>query len=364
MMKIVHIVNEGLFGGVLRVALAQSHVMNMLGFDSQILLLFSLRIPRDVLTKYYKARVLIIKENVIPQFLHDITNPILREVFGRYLRKVMLASTPDIIILHNLTGLYLAEYLKKLSNAKLVLYIHNPTSPPSLTNLVKAIKTRYRYPLDFINSIDMVITSSFKMRNFVRYMFGLDAYVIPPGCDPVIKPPENKDKIVLVPQRISTGKRIHEISKLLTRCKSAFVTVFAGSSHYSSQRAISLIKKSGLKHLFIIINPSDKGLEQLYKRALCSITIVREPFGMPIIESASYGTPPIAPRDAGASELFEHGVHGFFFEYESSIPDYVDELVFNPELAIKMGYVSWKICKERYTWQSHVMNLVNVIKKL
>jgi glycosyltransferase involved in cell wall biosynthesis len=85
---------------------------------------------------------------------------------------------------------------------------------------------------------------------------------------------------------------------------------------------------------------------------------------MPIIESASHGTPPIAPKDAGASELFEHGVHGFFFDYEDVIPDYVDEFVFNPELAMKMGHAGWKICRERYTWQNHIMKLVDIIKRL
>jgi len=360
-MKVVHIVNEGLFGGVFRVAFAESHYMNISGYSSYVLLLFNIRIPRDVLIKYYKAKILFIKKNHFPQSLQEFGNPILREMLGKYLRKVMLTNNPDILMLHNLTALPLAQYLKKLSDAKLILYVHNSTNPPSLMNLVRI---ENKYFLNSLDLIDAIITSSSKMKIWVRELFEVNAYVVPPGCDVIAKPSESKDKIVLVPQRLSVGKGVHVISKLLTRCKSKFITVFAGSSHYSSQRAINLIRRSGLKHSYIVLNPNDKELEELYKKALCSITISREPFGMPIIESASYGTPPIAPKDAGASELFEHGVHGFFFDHEGAIPEYVDEFVFNPELAIKMGHASWKICRERYTWQNHVMKLIDIITKL
>jgi glycosyltransferase involved in cell wall biosynthesis len=360
-MRILHIVNEGLFGGVLRVALAESHFMNMSGYSSYVSLLFNLRIPRDVLMRYHKAEVLFVKRNPIPQSLQEISNPVLREMFGKYLRKVVLTNKPDIVLLHNLTALPLAKYLKESSDVKLVLYVHNPTNSPSLMNF---IRIRPRYSLNSIDLIDAVVTSSSKMKIWLRKLFDLDAYVVPPGCDIVTKPPESKDKIVLVPQRISVGKGVHVISRLLTRCRSKFVTIFAGSSHYSSRRAVSLIRGSGLRHSCIVMNPTGKELEGLYKRALCSITITREPFGMPIIESASYGTPPIAPKDAGASELFEHGVHGFFFDHEEAIPDYVDELVFNPELVMRMGYAGWKLCREKYTWQNHVMKLVDIIERL
>jgi len=359
-MKIVHIVNEGLFGGVLRVAFAESHFMNISGYSSYVLLVFNLRMPRDVLMKYYKAKILFIKKNPIPQPLQEIGNSILREMLGKYLRKT-LTNKPDIILLHNLSALPLAKYLKKFSDAKLILYVHNPTNPPSLMNL---IRIGCRYSLNSFDLIDAVVTSSSKMKIWLREVFGLGAYVVPPGCDVVTKSPESKDKIVLVPQRISVGKGVHMISRLLMRCEGKFVTIFAGSSHYSSQRAKSLIRGSGLRHSYIVLNPTDKELEELYRRALCSITITGEPFGMPIIESASYGTPPIAPKDAGASELFEHGVHGFFFDHEDAIPEYVDEFVFNPELAIRMGHTSWKICRERYTWQNHIMKLVDIIKRL
>jgi glycosyltransferase involved in cell wall biosynthesis len=311
--------------------------------------------------KYHKAKIVFVKKNSIPKPLQEIGNPVLREVLGKYLKKVTLTNKPDVILLHNLSALPLAKYLKKFSDAKLILYVHNFTNPPSLMNL---LRIGCRYSLNSFDLIDAVVTSSFKMKIWLHELFGLSAYVVPPGCDVVTKPPESKDKIVLVPQRISVGKRVHIIARLLAQCNGKFITIFAGSSHYSSQRAISLIKRSGLKYSYIVLNPTEKELEELYRRALCSITITREPFGMPIIESASYGTPPIAPKDAGASELFEHGVHGFFFDHEDAVPEYVDEFVSNPELAIRMGHASWKICRERYTWQSHITKLIDIIKRL
>jgi len=362
-MKILHLVNEGLFGGVLRVALAESHYLNELGYNSSVLLLFDTYMPNDVLLKYCRARVFYLRINVFPRHLQDYMNPVLRELLGKYLRRMELNENIDYLILHNLNALPLAEYIKHIAHAKIMLYVHNPTSSPALRKIVK-VRSRHKYNVDIITKVDAVITSSQQMQRYVRKAFEASAYVVPLGCEPSSEFNQEKMKNVLVPQRISLGKRVHIIAKLLSKCNSEFYTMFAGSSHYTTARAIKLIEKSGLKYYKIIVNPSDETLTWLYRHALCSVSIVGEPFGMYIIEAAAQGTAVVAPRSAGASELFTHGVHGLFFVSEDELPEYVDYLVSDPELAKKMGYEAWKTCQEKYTWLHHVKKLVDILKRL
>jgi len=362
-MRILHLVNEGLFGGVLRVAIAESHYLNELGYESSVLLLFNTYMPNDVLLKYYRARVFCIRNNVFPRDLQDSINPILRELLGKYLRRMKLNNSTDYIVLHNLNALPLAKYIKRVAGAKIVLYVHNPTSPPALRKIM-GVKSKHKYDMDIVAEVDVVITSSRKMEEYIRETFGVDAYAVPPGCDPLPEFNQEKMRYVLVPQRISLGKKVHVIAKLLSKCNSRFYTIFAGSSHYTTVKAIRLIKRSGLRHYKVIINPSDETLTWLYRHAICSVSIISEPFGMYIIEAVSQGTPVIAPKNAGASELFTHGVHGFFFDYEEELPKYVDMLVSSPELALKMGYEAWRICSEKHTWSHHVRKLVEILRNI
>ena len=364
-MGILHLVNEGLFGGVLRVALAESHYLNELGYESSVLLLFNTYMPNDMLLKYHKASVFRLKNNVLPRHLQDFVNPILRELLGKYLRRMKIDGSDDIncVLLHNLNALPLAKHIRRSVGAKIVLYVHNPTSPPALRKIMR-LRPRHEYYVDIFAEVDLVITSSQKMRKYVRETFRVDAYVVPPGCEPSPKFNRGKMRYVLVPQRISLGKKVHVIAKLLSKCNSKFYTIFASSSHYTTAKAIKLVEKSGLKHYKIIVNPSDVALTWLYRHAICSISIIGEPFGMYIIEATSQGTPVIAPKNAGASELFTHGVHGFFFKSEEELPEYVDTLVSNPELATKMGYEAWRICSEKYTWSNHVRKLVEILRNI
>jgi len=364
-MKILHIVNEGLFGGVLRVALAESQYLNELGYDSSVLLLFNTYMPNDVLLKYYKAKVIYLRNIVLPRHLQDFVNPILRELLGKYLRRMKMNGNDNInyVLLHNLNALPLARHIKRVTSAKIVLYVHNPTSPLTLRKIMR-LGSKHECYEDIVTEVDLVITSSQKMRKYIRETFRVNAYVVPPGCEPSPKFNRRKMRYILVPQRISLGKKVHIIAKLLSKCNSKFYTIFAGSSHYTTAKAIRLVEKSGFKHYKIIVNPSDEALTWLYRHAICSVSIIGEPFGMYIIEAASQGTPVIAPKNAGASELFTHGVHGFFFDYEEELPHCVDMLVSNPELALKMGYEAWRICNEKYTWSNHARKLVKILRSI
>jgi len=295
-------------------------------------------------------------------------NPILRELLGKYMKKIRMSkklADVNYIILHNLTALPFAHHLKRITSAKVILYIHNKTSPPSLRKIfliTHAQRFNKISSCELTETVDCVITTSKRMQEYVYKAYGFKAHVIAPGCDVAPEPFSRKLRYILVPQRVSLGKRVHIVAKLLSSCSTSFYTIFAGSSHYTTSFVLRLISKSGLTHYKVVINPFENLLFWLYKHALCSVSIVGEPFGMYIIESVSQGTPVIASQRAGASELFVHNLHGFFFETKDEIPHYVDTLVSNPELAMEMGYEAWRICREKYTWHAHIKKLVEALK--
>ncbi|MCD6369380.1 MAG: hypothetical protein J7L38_06260, partial [Thermoproteales archaeon] len=105
--------------------------------------------PNDVLLKYYRARVFYLRNNFFQSILQDYVNPILRELLGKYLRVIKLDKDIDYLLLHNLNALPLAEYIKHTTGAKIVLYIHNPTSPFTLRKIMR-VKSKHKYNADII----------------------------------------------------------------------------------------------------------------------------------------------------------------------------------------------------------------------
>lgn len=87
-------------------------------------------------------------------------------------------------------------------------------------------------------------------------------------------------------------------------------------------------------------------------------------FGMTALEAAAHGTPIIFPKDSGVTDLFVHGVHGFFPKQGDldSFVEYSEILLFDERKAWKMGFDAWQVAKE-YTWLRHTKRLHEVIEK-
>jgi glycosyltransferase involved in cell wall biosynthesis len=87
-------------------------------------------------------------------------------------------------------------------------------------------------------------------------------------------------------------------------------------------------------------------------------------FGMTALEAAAHGTPIIFPKDSGVTDLFVHGVHGFFPKMGDldSFVEHSETLLSNERKAWEMGFNAWQVAKE-YTWLSHTRRLREVIEK-
>lgn len=366
-MKFLHVVNEGLSGGVMRVAVEESRHLNRLGCKSYVMTLFNVYMHPNFVRN---SELFYIFKNPLPKNLQHLVNPLLREFFGMSVNKIPMfvkCFRPDWIIIHNLSAFPFAAAAKNETKSRIALYVHNPTQMPSLKNLVRHKGISKQSALKQINKIssqlDVVLTSSNKMRHFIKECYNLDAYVVPPGCNPCRLNDLflNKLDVVLVPQRISLGKGILDIAETLK--KFDLPILFCGSSHYSTPIVLKKLYKMNLKKCYVMLDINDFELMRLYRKSLFTFSIIEEPFGMSIVESASQGTAMIAPKGAGASELFQHGVHGFFFKNINEAKKYIQILVNDKELAAKMGISGWEICREKYTWSDHTKSLIISLDK-
>jgi phosphatidylinositol alpha-1,6-mannosyltransferase len=103
----------------------------------------------------------------------------------------------------------------------------------------------------------------------------------------------------------------------------------------------------------------------LYVQARALIVPNTEAFGMIALEAAAHGAPIIVPKRAGVTDLFSHGVHGFFPDEGDIVAftEYVKRLIVNERAAWKMGYQAWEVAKN-YTWDNHANSLLAVLRDL
>ena len=98
---------------------------------------------------------------------------------------------------------------------------------------------------------------------------------------------------------------------------------------------------------------------------------VYEPFGQNLLEAMASGLPVIALRDAppavrvAAGEIIVNGETGFIIdERPDSLREKIELLLDSNDLRREMGRKARKLCGERFSWDRHVDELLNVMNNL
>jgi glycosyltransferase involved in cell wall biosynthesis len=186
-----------------------------------------------------------------------------------------------------------------------------------------------------------------------------------PGCEPLRTIPQKRGDYLLALTKWDIGKKPRMLLDVLEGIDNKIKLVVAG---FWVQRQIKSdfvreVKKRNLSKRVEIVGPLPEDLvKELYAAARVLIHPIVEGFGMIALEAAAHGCPFIIPRGSGVTELFKHGVHGFFSE-EGNVDEYikyVDRLVSDERLAWNMGRDAWNIAKQ-YTWKVHSKKLEEAI---
>jgi glycosyltransferase involved in cell wall biosynthesis len=368
-MRIVHLVYEGIAGGVLRVALKWNENLLKLGFKSIVITAFA----NPIAGRMYSGcdKNILSKVNIS---LHSQLTPyvggFLSNFIGELAEKISLPFKPDWIVCHNLTPIGDAVNLSRRYHSKIAVVIHNPTYPPSVTGYIfsqilrNIPKKLVKEASEALASVDLILAIHEYNVKLTKNLYGLKAYSVPLGCDPQPIIPPKRGDYLLVASRLSIGKNVHVLAKAIAMADKNAKVFFVGAFHHTTPKVLKLIKKSGLKNYKVLINVPERIFRKLFLGARAVIYGLSETdFLLP----ASHGAPIICLKEKYAGDVLKDGIHGYIIEDRAcGIPiekyaNCINVLLTNERMAWKMGYEAWNTSKN-YTWLNSTTKLVELLQ--
>jgi len=208
--------------------------------------------------------------------------------------------------------------------------------------------------------------------------------VIPPGVDLQKFFPKQKDlnllnelklpqksNIILNVSRLTHGKNIKMLIKAFARIatENTFLIIVGDGN-----------QRSNLEYLAEKMNLIDKirftgfrdDIERFYSIAdVFVLPSIYEGFGLVFLEAMASGIPCIGLRSnypqiiVASEEIIIDGKTGFCTDPYSidDLADKIGKILFNEELKEKMGKEARSLCEKNFTWEKHVKNVLEIMKK-
>jgi glycosyltransferase involved in cell wall biosynthesis len=284
---------------------------------------------------------------------------------------------PNLLISHGTYTCFTAYSLRKTKGIPYFAYIYDP-----MTYILRKVYSdaSLRYVLAFllplankldrliVNSSEGVILLSKHHLTSIKQMTDKPVHIVYPGTDVAERIPSERGNYLLTVARWERGKNPFFLLALLKNLRQKGVRatlLMDGPWKPPSLRAefLQRVKKDGLQSDVSLIGPSGRdALSRLYMRARALIHPTEEAFGMTGLEAAAHGAPIIFPRGSGVTDLFTHGVQGFFPK-EGDLDEFasgVQKLTLDERLAWRMGQAAWDVAKN-FTWEKHARTLSEVL---
>jgi len=373
-MNVVQLVYEGLAGGVLRVALEYDRNLKRLGHKGIVITSFDLAEVRSFYKHeyYYKGKIVPIPSYVKPYVLGMLNQvygylPFPEKILNFIHRKL---EHIDWVISHNLTPIRDAFYLARKFNAKVAVIIHNPTYPSSILSYISATllgnidNYSLRKSLEYLLEADLVLAIHNWNVKLVRELYGVKAEPVFLGCNPAPKIPEKRGSYILVPVRLSLGKKVHIIARAIAEADKNAKVVFAGAKHYTTPKVLRHIKETGLRNYKVLIDVPKDLFEKLFMAARMVVYGLSE---TDVLMPASYGAAVVCLKEKYAGDFLINGIHGFIIDSKDIPIDvyakYIRILLNDERLAWRMGYEAWKEAW-RHTWLHATQHLIKLLESL
>jgi glycosyltransferase involved in cell wall biosynthesis len=284
----------------------------------------------------------------------------------------------DAVVAHSASSAIFTKRMK-LRRAKLALYYHDPISyifEEAYREVWSEVRRKLLSGLavlidrmSLLSSDIILLQSKFHYRRILSLVRNdRPIKVVYLGVNAVEQIPKRRGDYVLAVSRWEKGKNpffFIRLAELLRKDFEHLTIVMAGPWRDTNLLTTFLkeVEKRGVrKNVKILGSVGENRLQNLYLNARCFIHAKIEAFGYVGLEAAAHGCPIIFPRGSGVTELFTHGVHGYF-PGEGDVEEYVKylvDLLGNERLAWKMGYEAWKVAK-KYTWEAHAKELIKAL---
>lgn len=384
-MRIAVLVDQLNIGGVQKVAIEETRHLRQLGHNVSLLALWPAEAQLRSQPAYYG------------DLLEEIHTDILRERFPHPFRssfrfpgfdffslfhitsplivpRILVKGRYDVVISHGTYTCFTAYRLWKQKEIPYIAFIWDPISyilPRAYSNtslgFFLPVLRSFALSLDklLVNNSLNTLTGSKVHLPFFGKISNKRVSVLYPGCSPCKALPQNRGDYLLSVIRWTATKRPERLVDLMSRSNPSLRLVVTDGYSPSLEIVKSFLeraRKKGVTNRVRLEGPaSQRRLGELYTGARAVIHTSVEAFGMTALEAAAHGCPFIIPEGSGVTEIFVHGVHGFFprEEDEDAYVAYTNRFG-DERVAREMGRLAWEVAKE-YSWENHAKKLEQII---
>ncbi len=380
-MKIGVLIDQLVPGGVQKAAIEEVRYLREFAHDARLLVIFRKRYDYQYEDLVQEIPVEFLSDRFPKLFQKSIKFPIFSFFSSFHITSPFVApryftrKEYDIIISHGITTCLTAQRIWKEKQIPYLSFIWDPTNY-TLQKVYNKTILRFFFPIlmpifsrvegSFLRSSAKVLTGSRVHSAFLKEEYNLHSEVIYPGCYPQNSFYPGKDNFILACTRWDRTKNPMLLLDLVARIPQVKLVIAGLWTDINMRTEFERrIHENGLSDRVQIYRYLDQSLLiELSKKARMFIHPNFEAFGLGCLEAAACGCPIIITRGSGVTELFRHGVHGFFPE-KTTVEDYeqyVKILAENDSMAWSMGQEAWTVAK-KYTWEYHARMLINTIEE-
>lgn len=382
-LKIAILIDRLNVGGVEKVAIEEVRALKDLGEEAYLVVLrrkgvvdnafFDLR--KDLATIYLDDRLpsLLKFSFKFPVFnffsLFHVTYPFI-------IPFVLKKNEFDYFIVHGTYTAFTAISIKKIRGIKFSTFVWDPIGyilervySKNFYLFINVLK-KVAYFLDqlIVNNSNYVLVGGSAHNEYIKKLnTKVVIKEIPPSVSPLNKLSKFKEDYVLMVTAWKKGKNpeyVFELAKSIPRLRIKMVGKWLDPIYEKEFRNL-VIKNNFSGNIKIVGEVSEKQLSNYYSKATLLLqTNDDRGFGMPALEAAGNGTTFIIPKGQGVCKLFNNMTDGFYTKEKDTetIVSYLNKLINNKILAVKMGKYAWERVKNSYTWENHAKEIVKISK--
>lgn len=381
-MKIGILLDQITLGGPPKAAFEEVRYLRRMGYDAELVVIFERK------TKEYCYEDLI--EEIPVRYLYrkfpalfklSFKFPLFSFFSSFHLTSpIVVAGTVknneyDVLVSHGSYTCFTAFQLLKKRNIPYIAYIWDPITY-ILPRVYSSRLLKYGFPilkplayyfdkLFTTNSIATLTCSNAHVK-LLHNISGIQAHTVYPGCFPLLSIPRKRGDYILSLTKWDIGKNPTFLLRVLKKLTKKVKLVVAGNWVQESvyHNFMKKVEEENLMDQVEVTGFADtKTQQKLYSEARVLVHPIFEAFGMFGLEAASCGCPIIIPQGSGVTDLFSHGIHGFF-PAEGDVDkyaEYINKLLDDERLAWKIGHEAWKIATKN-TWENHTKKLIEIIE--
>ena len=291
------------------------------------------------------------------------------------MKKAIDEFHPDIIHVHALWDPLIHAAIKyaSMKNIPIVHSPHGMLTPWALSNKKnkKRIAWRLYQHVDLKKVSLFHVTCEDEKQDLLRLGFKQPVEVIPLGMDIPSVDLKNKDdlKLILFMSRIHPKKGLLNLVEAWNRIRnSQWQIIICGPDDDSHQKVVEdRIKTLKLNSFFEFKGSvTGKAKEDLLNK--CSLFVLptfSENFGIVVLEALAHGMPVITTVGSPWHSIEKYGA-GWWIEIGvEPLSKALDEFIkMDFQERLKMAYNAQTLAKDKYSWDTIILNMLDVYKKV